>query len=115
LAAASKQKKRATTLKKENQEAAAAAAVDGGGEVPGLKETKRKERTPDAEDFGEPENAAVRAEIREKLSLLRPNSYKMKLTSAPPSPASYSLGIDLGDERTGIAISKGFAPRPVEV
>ena len=80
-----------------------------------MKKTNYEERPQDDDDCEESDNETRRSEIKEKLSLLHTNARRLKSSSSSPYPASYSLGIDLGDARTGIAISKGFAPRPLEV
>ncbi|KAH7291368.1 hypothetical protein KP509_29G014300 [Ceratopteris richardii] len=53
-----------------------------------------------------------RIELKEKLARISSNAQSMKEGG---SFYRYSLGVDYGDARTGVAISKGFAPRPVEV
>ncbi|KAI5075548.1 hypothetical protein GOP47_0009624 [Adiantum capillus-veneris] len=55
----------------------------------------------------------LRAELKKKLSQLLSNAERLKNGSS--EFPCYSLGIDFGDARTGVAISKGFAPRPIEV
>ncbi|KAG9452321.1 hypothetical protein H6P81_005225 [Aristolochia fimbriata] len=42
-----------------------------------------------------------------------PNAFRRK--EDPSWRAGFSLGIDLGGTRTGLAISKGFSPRPLSV
>ncbi|MCO5552150.1 hypothetical protein L7F22_005660 [Adiantum nelumboides] len=54
-----------------------------------------------------------RAQLKEKFSQFLSNAQILK--SGSSKFLSYSLGIDFGDTRTGVAISKGFAPRPIEV
>lgn len=55
----------------------------------------------------------LRAEMKEKLTQILSNAQKLK--DGHSNYPCYSLGIDFGDARTGVAISKGFAPRPIEV
>ncbi|MCO5551029.1 hypothetical protein L7F22_004525 [Adiantum nelumboides] len=55
----------------------------------------------------------LRAQLKEKFSQFLSNAQRLK--SGSSKYLSNSLGIDFGDTRTGVAISKGFAPRPIEV
>lgn len=69
----------------------------------------------DDDDGDNEQNDPIRREkLKEKVSQILSNARRLKKGSSR-YPARYTLGIDFGDARTGVAISKGFAPRPVEV
>ncbi|MFS8026802.1 putative pre-16S rRNA nuclease, yqgF/RNase H-like domain, ribonuclease H-like superfamily [Helianthus anomalus] len=55
----------------------------------------------------------IRAEISLQEHLFPPNAMRRKLDSS--WMGGFSLGIDLGLSRTGLAISKGFSVRPLKV
>lgn len=74
-----------------------------------------EEAAADDGDDGEEQNDEIRrAELKQKISQLLSNAQRLK-PGFSQYPPRYSLGIDFGDARTGVAVSKGFAPRPVEV
>lgn len=45
---------------------------------------------------------------------LLPNALRRK-TNPLWTPRGFTLGVDLGDSRTGLALGKGFSPRPLNV
>nr|KAJ0221838.1 hypothetical protein LSAT_V11C200090430 [Lactuca sativa] len=57
--------------------------------------------------------ADVSLEVKEHLFPFPPNAMRRKLDSR--WLGGFSLGIDLGLSRTGLAISKGFSVRPLKV
>lgn len=69
----------------------------------------------DEDDVDNEQNDPIRrAKLKEKVSQILSNAQRLKM-GLSRFTACYTLGIDFGDARTGVAISKGFAPRPLEV
>lgn len=63
------------------------------------------------------EEARMREEVKARMSGIRSNAEKAKQMGSTRSTMHYSsVGVDLGDVRTGLSVSRGgFAPRPLSV
>ncbi|KAH7687674.1 putative holliday junction resolvase protein [Dioscorea alata] len=64
-----------------------------------------------------PVQASSSSSFSKKLATeteLLPNALRRK-TNPLWTPRGFTLGVDLGDSRTGLALGKGFSPRPLNV
>ncbi len=63
------------------------------------------------------EEARMREEVKARMSGIQSNAEKAKQMGSTRSTMHYSsVGVDLGDVRTGLSVSRGgFAPRPLSV
>ncbi|KAH9556492.1 hypothetical protein CY35_07G031100 [Sphagnum magellanicum] len=95
------------------------------GELPaisGVRESNSADTKPERslkneQELTVEEEARMREEVKARMSGIRSNAEKAKQMGSTRSTMQYSsVGVDLGDVRTGLSVSRGgFAPRPLSV
>jgi len=80
-------------------------------------DTKPERSLKNEQELTVEEEARMREEVKARMSGIRSNAEKAKQMGSTRSTMHYSsVGVDLGDVRTGLSVSRGgFAPRPLSV